>query len=78
MLLPRECRPGSTISEHCLEMPITRKERKALAQARCGLAPLRPETGHWEKCNFALSAPDLKVHRENLLLKTCTVLPAIF
>ena len=32
-------------------MPITRKERKALAQIRCGVAPLRIETGRWEKTN---------------------------
>ena len=32
-------------------MPIPRKERKALAQVRCGVAPLILETGRWEKCN---------------------------
>ena len=93
------------ISEPYLEMPITRKERKALAQVRCGVAPLRLETGRWEKRNniqvpweervclncskkgfieteteehFLLRClhPDLKVHREYLLLKACTVLPS--
>ena len=39
------------ISEPYLEMPISRKERKALAQVRCGVAPLRLETGGWEKRN---------------------------
>ena len=39
------------LSEPYLEMPITRKERKALAQIRCGVAPLRIETGRWEKTN---------------------------
>ena len=39
------------VSEPYLEMPITRKERKALAQVRCGVAPLRLETGRWEKRN---------------------------
>ena len=77
----------------------------ALAQVRCGAAPLRLETGRWEKRNniqvpweervwlncfkkgfieteteehFLLRClhPDLKVHRENLLLKACTVLPS--
>ena len=39
------------ISEPYLEMPISRKERKALAKVRCGVAPLRLETGRWEKRN---------------------------
>ena len=39
------------LSEPYLEMPITGKERKALAQIRCGVAPLRIETGRWEKTN---------------------------
>ena len=39
------------ISEPYLEMPISTKERKALAQVRCGVAPLRLETGRWEKRN---------------------------
>ena len=76
-----------------------------MATCRCGVAPLRLETGRWEKRNniqvpweervclncskkgfieteteehFLLRClhPDLKVHRENLLLKACTVLPA--
>ena len=32
-------------------MPISRKERKALAQVRCRVAPLKLETGLWEKGN---------------------------
>ena len=93
------------ISEPYLEMPISRKERKALAKVRCGVAPLRLEMGLWEKRNniqipheervclncfkngfieteneehFLLRClhPDLKVLRENLLRKACTVLPS--
>ena len=87
------------LSEPYLEMPISRKERKALAQVKCGVAPLRLEMGRWEKRNNipipseervclnclkngfietenALSAPDLKVLKENLLLKACTILPS--
>ena len=33
------------VSEPYLEMPIARKERKVLALVRCGVAPLRLETG---------------------------------
>ena len=38
-------------------LALTRKERKALAQLRCGVTPLRIETGRWEKTeNHALPA----------------------
>ena len=39
------------VSEPYFEMPISRKERKVLAQVRCGVAPLRLETGRWAKRN---------------------------
>ena len=32
-------------------MPLSRKDRKAIAQLRCGVAPHRIETGRWSKCN---------------------------
>ena len=39
------------VSQPYLEMPITGNERKALAQIRCGIAPLRLETDRREESN---------------------------
>ena len=53
------------ISEPYLEMPISRKERKALAKVRCGVAPLRLETGRWEKRN------NIQIPREERVCLNC-------
>ena len=53
------------VSEPHLDMPITRKERKVLAQDRFGVASLRLETGRWEKRN------NTQVQREERVCLNC-------